>query len=975
MEEKLGSSKTPNAMLSASVERGFPVKRFSLLIQTSIPRTGPGPYKTKNPTGLGFGLGPIRLQPPTTRLCQATCLVLYPFSWSAIWMTVNGNMALLSLCRPQTSFSCCLSTPTSPSLSLYPVPLSKTSFSSSKPKPHGLLTSHPPHSNQPAPLPHFHAVSNGAVNNCHHLLDLSVRYGDVELIEAVHASILKLGEDTYLANALIVAYLKLGLVPIARKVFAGLSCPNVVSYAAMISGLAKSNREREAVEIFFRMRSSDIELNEFSLVAILTVCIRLLDLELGFQLHAIVIKIGFINDTFVSNALMGLYGKCGFFETVLEVFDEMPHRDIASWNTVISSAVKEMMYERAFKLFCDMWRIDGFKVDQFTISTILVAATEMLTSIIGREIHAYAIKIGLESNISVTNALIRFYRKCGTIQHVVALFQKMFVRDVITWTEMITAYMEFGLPDLALSVFYKMPERNSVSYNTILTGFCQNGEGLKALEFFRRMVEGGVEITDFTLTGVLNACGLLMEEKLSKQIHGFILKIGFGSNACIEAALLDMCTRCGRMADAQKMFSQRSFSLSSSIIWTSMISGYARNAQPVDAISLFFQGQLEGAMVVDKVASTAVLSVCGTLGFHEMGKQIHNHALKSGFLSDLGVGNALITMYSKCNNMDDAIEVFNGMPAHDVVSLNCLIAGHLLHRQGDEALSVWSKMEKAGTSPDAVTIALVISAYRHTNSNSVDECQRLFHSMKAIYHINPTVEHFASLVGVLGHWGLLHEAEELIKKMPIEPEASVWRALLDACRIHSNATTGKQAAKHLLAMEPQDSSTYILVSNLYSASGRWHCSDVVREEMRLKGFKKHPARSWIIHDNKVHSFYARDKSHPQAKDIYSGLEILIKACLKAGYAPDTSFVLHEVEEHHKNDFLFHHSAKLAVTYALLMSRPGRPIRIMKNILLCGDCHTFLKYVSIVTRREIILRDTSGHHCFSDAQCSCRDYWS
>ncbi|RVX11951.1 Pentatricopeptide repeat-containing protein [Vitis vinifera] len=526
---------------------------------------------------------------------------------------------------------------------------------------------------------------------------------------------------------------------------------------------------------------------------------------------------------------MGLYGKCGYLDSVLQLFDEMPHRDIASWNTVISSVVKEMMYERAFELFRDMRRIDGFRIDHFTLSTILVAARG-LASMVGREIHAHVIKIGFESNISVINALIRFYTKCGSIKHVVALFEKMRVRDVITWTEMITAYMEFGLTDLALEVFDKMPARNSISYNAILSGFCQNGEGSKALAFFCRMVEEGVELTDFTLTGVLNACGLLMEAKISKQIHGFILKFGFGSNACIEAALLDMCTRCGRMADAQKMFSQGSFSQSGSIIWTSMICGYARNAQPEEAISLFCQSQLEEQWLLTK-------------------------------LHQLLVGNSIITMYSKCSNMDDAIK-------------------------GDEALSVWSKMEKA--------------------------------------------EHYTSLVGVLGYWGLLEEAEEMINKMPIEPEASVWRALLDACRIHSNTTIGKRAAKHLLAMKPLDPSTYILVSNLYSAYGRWHCSDMVREEMRVKGFRKHPGRSWIF--------------------------------------------MKQVEEHQKKDFLFYHSAKIAATYGLLMTRPGRPIRIVKNILLCGDCHTFLKYVSIVTGREIFLRDASGHHCFLNGQCSCKDYW-
>jgi hypothetical protein len=156
-------------------------------------------------------------------------------------------------------------------------------------------------------------------------------------------------------------------------------------------------------------------------------------------------------------------------------------------------------------------------------------------------------------------------------------------------------------------------------------------------------------------------------------------------------------------------------------------------------------------------------------------------------------------------------------------------------------------------------------------------------------------------------------------------------------------------------MEPVDPSTYILVSNLYSASRRWHWSEMVREDMRERGFQKHWGRSWIIYQNKIHSFYAKDKSHPQVKDIYSGLEILILECLKAGYVPDTSFVLHEVEEHQKKYFLFYHSAQLAATYELLNTRPRKPIRILNNIILCGNCHTFLKYVSIITKRDFFKR--------------------
>ncbi|CAK8543979.1 unnamed protein product [Lathyrus sativus] len=211
--------------------------------------------------------------------------------------------------------------------------------------------------------------------------------------------------------------------------------------------------------------------------------------------------------------------------------------------------------------------------------------------------------------------------------------------------------------------------------------------------------------------------------------------------------------------------------------------------------------------------------------------------------------------------------------------------------------------------------------------------------------------------------------------MPFKPSTLIWRALLDGCKLHNNTMIGKWAVKNILALEPKDPSAYILVTNLHSSSGRWDCSEMTRENMRERGFHKYPAQSWIICQKKMHSFYARDRSHPQDKDIYSALEILISECLKVGYEPDTRFVLHQVEEEHqKKTFIFSHSSKLTATYGILMTKPREPIRIVKNILLCGDCHTFMKYVSIITKRDIFLRDSSGFHCFSNGQCSCKDQW-
>ncbi|CAN8297919.1 unnamed protein product [Cochlearia groenlandica] len=812
-----------------------------------------------------------------------------------------------------------------------------------------------------------------------YLLRLSAQYHDVEVTKAVHTSFLKLrDEKTKLGNALISTYLKLGFPRDAFLVFVSLSSPTVVSYTALISGFSRLNLDIKAFKVFFTMRSQGIILpNEYTFVAVLTPCSRIGRFSLGIQIHGLIIKSGFMHSLYVCNSVMSLYAKCpaSSCDDVLKVFDEIPQRDVASWNTVISSFVKEGMSDKAFDLFREMTSVQGLEVDCFTLSTLLSSCTDSSDSLRGRELHGRAIRIGLNKELSVNNALIGFYAQSEDIKKVENLYENMIVRDGFTLTEMITAYMACGMVDFAVEMFEKVPEKNIITYNALMAGFCRNGHGWKALDLFTEMLLEGVELTDFSLTSAVDACGLVSEKKVSEQIHGFCIKFGCDSNPCIQTALLDMCTRCERMVDAEEMFDLWPSNLDSSKATTSMLGGYARNGLPERALSLFHHTLCEEKLVLDEVSLTLILAVCGTLGFREMGDQMYGQALKGGYFADVGVGNSLISMYSKCCHFDDAIKVFNAMREHDVVSWNSLICCYILQRNGDEALAHWLRMNKEGIKPDMITLTLVICAYRYTESNKLSACRDLFLSMKTIYDIEPTNEHYTAFVGVLSHWGLLEEAEDTVDTMPFQPQVSVLRALLHSCRVHSNTSIAKRVAKLILSTKPENPSEYILKSNIYAASGLWHRSEMIREEMRERGYRKHPSRSWIIHENKLHSFHARDTSHPQEKDIYGGLEILIMECVKAGYEPNTEFVLQEVDELMKKTFLLHHSAKLALTYGILTSsNRGKPVRVMKNVMLCGDCHEFFKYVSVVVKREIVLRDISGFHRFVNGKCSCKDLW-
>jgi pentatricopeptide repeat protein len=241
--------------------------------------------------------------------------------------------------------------------------------------------------------------------------------------------------------------------------------------------------------------------------------------------------------------------------------------------------------------------------------------------------------------------------------------------------------------------------------------------------------------------------------------------------------------------------------------------------------------------------------------------------------------------------------------------------------------------------------------------------------------LKPWQEHYACMVDILGRSGRTEEAYEFIQTMPVEPKSVVWCALLGACRIHKNHELAVIAANKLLELEPDNPGNYILVSNVFAEMEKWGNVREVRTRMAEQGLRKDPACSWIEIGNNVHTFTARDHSHRDSQAIHLKLtEITEKLRKEGGYVEDTRFVLHDVSEEEKIDMLHRHSERLAIAFGLISTRPGTPLRIAKNLRVCGDCHEFTKLVSKLFGREIVVRDANRFHHFSGGSCSCGDFW-
>lgn len=585
----------------------------------------------------------------------------------------------------------------------------------------------------------------------------------------------------------------------------------------------------------------------------------------------------------------------------------------------------------------------GLDMDGFTLSAVITACCDDV-GLIG-QLHSVAVSSGFDSYVSVNNALLTYYGKNGDL-------------------------------DDAKRVFYGMGGiRDEVSWNSMIVAYGQHQEGSKALGLFQEMVRRGLSVDMFTLASVLTAFTCLEDLSGGLQFHGQLIKTGFHQNSHVGSGLIDLYSKCGGgMSDCRKVFEE--ITEPDLVLWNTMVSGYSQNEEfSEDALECFRQMQGIGYRPND-CSFVCVISACSNLSSPSQGKQIHSLALKSDIPSNrISVDNALIAMYSKCGNLQDARRLFDRMAEHNTVSLNSMIAGYAQHGIEMESLHLFQWMLERQIAPTSITFISVLSACAHTGR--VEEGWNYFNMMKEKFNIEPEAEHYSCMIDLLGRAGKLSEAENLIARMPFNPGSIGWASLLGACRTHGNIELAVKAANQVLQLEPSNAAPYVVLSNMYASAGRWEEVATVRKFMRDRGVKKKPGCSWIEVKKRIHVFVAEDSSHPMIKEIYEFLEEMSGKMKRAGYVPDVRWALVKddgTRGGEKEIRLGHHSEKLAVAFGLISTKDGEPVLVVKNLRICGDCHNAIKFISAIAGREITVRDAHRFHCFKEGQCSCGDYW-
>ncbi|KAG9130674.1 hypothetical protein Leryth_018064 [Lithospermum erythrorhizon] len=439
-------------------------------------------------------------------------------------------------------------------------------------------------------------------------------------------------------------------------------------------------------------------------------------------------------------------------------------------------------------LFLEM-RGGDVRPNSVTYSCILSACGSEGMVLFGGQIHGEVIKNGLEVDPSVTNSLAAMYTKCHCLFDARQLFGSIRDAGLVTWNVMIGGYVQNGL----------MPE---------------------ALELFQEMISMGVKPDNITFSSLLPAISEFENVKLGKEIHGYIMRQGVPVDLFLKNALIDMYLKCRNVELACQVFEDsRGVDV---VICSSMISGLVLNGKN-DAALETFRWMLLKQMRPNAVTLASLLPACAGLGILRLGKRCMETSLE-GDGEKCYVGDAIIDMYLKCARCkksqlwllayQGALCACANLPAlhYGQVSWNNMIAAYGSHGQVKECLSLFNEMESNGFQPDHVL-----------------SCNNIYN-----YRFAARMEHYASMIDLLGRAGRLVEAFQLIESMPFTPDAGIW-----------------------------------------ATAGKFDISNTTRNMMKDRSVQKIPGYSWIEVNNATHMFTAADITHPKSDQIYVMLEHLL----------------------------------------------------------------------------------------------------
>ncbi|KAK1413951.1 hypothetical protein QVD17_29688 [Tagetes erecta] len=654
--------------------------------------------------------------------------------------------------------------------------------------------------------------------------------GDAKLGSQVHGFALTSGLNSFLSvsNCLMHMYSKSGQIDRALVIFDKLVNPDTVSWNTLLSGFKDS---RDALSFACRMNCLGVAFDAVTYTTALAHCADCEEFMFGSQLHSLVVKNGMQSEGFIANALVTLYAKWEHIGDAEKVFNEMPSRDLVSWNAILSGYSQEGSYEvEAVSTFIEMIRL-GLRLDHVSFTSAVSACGHARNLGFGKQIHALAVKRGYGTHESVCNVLISTYSKCDCIKDAKLVFEGMVTRNVVSWTTMIS-----------------ISEEHAVS-------------------LFKDMRMDDVYPNEVTFVGLIHAICANDMVKEGEMVHGLCIKSSFFHELVVANSFITMYAKFESINNAIKVFQEIDNKVI--ITWNALVSGLTQNKMFQEALKTFNFTIMESTpneytfgSVLSAVASSESISLT-------YGQSCHSYLFKLGLNHNPIVSGALLDMYAKRGSINESCKVFNEIKIKNQVAWTAIISAYSRHGDYESVMKLYDDIKTQSFEPDSITFLSVLTACGR--KGMVEKGNEVFESMVKLYKIEPTPEHYSCMVDMYGRAGRLKEAEEFLNLIPGRVGLPVLQSLLGSCKVHGNMEMGKRVSDALLKMEPKESGSYVLMSNLYAERADWEEVAKIRKGMRENNVKKVVGLSWAdVHniDGPMHAFSSDDTSHPQTDEIY-----------------------------------------------------------------------------------------------------------
>ncbi|CAI9118026.1 OLC1v1019527C1 [Oldenlandia corymbosa var. corymbosa] len=617
-------------------------------------------------------------------------------------------------------------------------------------------------------------------------------------------------------NSKLSNYMRNGLVEAAEIMFDEMPHRNTVTWNAMVRGYFQNGISDKAINFYNRMPVRDI----------------------------------FSYNTMISGLM-----HCGDVKGAEKVFECMGDRDVVTWNTMISGYVNHGMMDDAVRVFNEMPEKD-------VVSWNLVIAGLMKIKEVDLAEHYF--KEITAPDVASWTIMIKGLLNVGRIVEARQYFDSMPVRDVQAWETMMVGYLDNGYIEIAEALFHKMPNKDSSCWNEIINGLVSAGKVTDAMKLFHEMPQKHERLWNLILL-------CLIRNGLVREAHAFLEKYCL-SDAVAWTNVIIGYFELGEVKNSIKLF--ESMPIRDTTAWNATIFGLGENDLMEDGARLFIRMIQEGNKP-DEATFTSVFVVCSSMASLNLGNQTHALAIKAGLDDFTPVGNAIINMYFRCGSMESAFFQFSVMSCHDIISWNSIICGSAYHGKAEKSLAMFENMRLTDVKANQVTFVGVLSACSH--AGLVEQGKSYFHAMKNDYSLLPLAEHYTCVVDLLGRFGLIDDALHILDQMKadgFEVPASVWGALLGACRMHKNLKVGEVAGERMLELEPSNSGMYMMLAEMFLSDGRRRDAEKMWVRMKDEGVKKQPGCSWIESKNSSHIFLSGDRTHPECFRIACVLELL-----------------------------------------------------------------------------------------------------